>query len=98
MALEKKIVKEKLVNKFEFVPVMGSGHERIALFYGGMKIATTGFSRGTGKNLEDDLLKVMAKEIFVMRLGFFKEMINCSKSKTDYINLLIESGHIKPTS
>ena len=71
MSLDKQRVRDTLLGKFGFQNVEGSKHGRIAFFYNGKKIATIGFSRGSKKDLYDDLLGVMAKEIFVFNLGFF---------------------------
>jgi hypothetical protein len=95
MPLEKRQVKDQLLNKFGFEPVEGSQYDRIAFFYNGMKIVSTHFSRGAGKDLVDDLLTIMAKEILVYKLGFFKGMIICTKSKDDYINLLKQANYIQ---
>ena len=95
MPLAKQKVKDQLLEKFGFQEVEGTRHERVAFFYNGKKIATTGFSRGSNKDLYDDLLGIMAKEIFVFNLGFFKGMIVCTKSRLDYLGKLNDGGYIK---
>lgn len=99
MPLKKGEIESKLLSKFGFQWVESSGrgsHERLAFYHEGRKIATTGFSRGFRKNedLDDSLCKVMAREVRVQTLNFFKGMINCPNSLDDYRNRLREQGYI----
>ncbi|MBE3116480.1 hypothetical protein IMZ68_04680 [Candidatus Bathyarchaeota archaeon] len=95
MPLDKQLVRDTLLSKFKFEEVEGTKHGRIAFFYNNKKIATTGFSRGSRKDLDDSLLGIMAKEILVLKLGFFKGMITCSNSRLDYLKVLNDGGFIK---
>lgn len=95
MPLDKQKVKNTLLEKFEFQEVEGTKHERIAFFHNGKKVATTGFSRGTGRDLGESLLKIIANEILVSNLGFFKEMIICTKSRQEYLRKLNDGGFIE---
>lgn len=67
---------------------------RLPFFMGGRKIATTRFSRGSGKDIGDALLGRMAQEVRVRNLGFFKGMIDCPKSLDDYVDSLRDTGYI----
>lgn len=95
MPLEKKLVREKLLEKFNFEIIPGTKHERLGFYFNGKMIANTGFSRNTEKVISDDLLKYIAEEVGVFTLGFFKKMINCTKNKEEYINELKSTGLIK---
>jgi len=95
MPLERKLVREKLLEKFNFELIPGSKHERLAFYFNGIMVANTAFSRNTGKDMSDDLLKCMADEVGVFKLGFFKNMIICKKNKEEYINELKSNGSIR---
>lgn len=93
--MKKRVVKQTLQAKFHYVEVPEAKHDRIAFFYNGKKVATTGFSRGAGPDIGDpSLLAVMAKEMRVNQLSFFKRMIECTRSYDDYIEKLREGGYI----
>jgi len=94
MPISKARVRRQLLQKFGFEEVRGSRHEAIAFFYDGQKVATTRFSRGSRREIDDDLLKVMAREVRVSNLSFFKGMIDCPKSLDDYIEKLKQGGYI----
>jgi len=99
MPLKKEDVESKLRDKFHFCKIETTGrnpHNRWAFFYDGKKIATTGFSRGARGNddLDDSLLKIMAKEVRVQTLQNFKGMITCSVSPDGYVKILKEQGFI----
>jgi len=83
-----------LISKFGFMEVSGSRHEAVAFYYAGRKIATTRFSRGSRTEISDALLSVMAKEIRVQTLAFIKKMLDCTKSKQEFIDRLRELGFI----
>lgn len=89
-----------LENKFGFSKVRNSGrnkHDRYAFYHDGKKIATTGFSRGARKNSNIDpaLLTMMAREIRVQTLGFFRGMIDCPISLEEYLERLRNQGFIR---
>lgn len=94
MPYSKRRVKRELIRKFGFEEVEGSKHEAIAFYYCGEKVATTRFSRGSVRDIDNNILNFMAKEVRVYRLGFFKDMIDCPKSLEDYINRLKELHYI----
>ena len=94
MPFPKREVKSQLLLKFEFVEVEGSNHEAVAFYYEGKKIATTRFSRGSNQDIGDKLLKVMARQVRVETLNFFKKMIECTNSLEDYTERLRELSYI----
>jgi len=90
VSIKKQSLRNELKRKFDFQEVPGSKHEAIAFFYGGKKIATTRFSRGSGKDLDNDILKLIAREVRVDKLSNLKEMIDCTKSQEDFLDILRE--------
>ena len=94
MSMRKREIRRTLLRKFSFQEVPGSRHEAVAFYFGNEKIATTRFSRGSGSDIGDDLLAVMAKEVRVCQLRFFREMIDCTRSYDDYVGRLREGGYI----
>lgn len=95
MALDRADIEEKLLNKFGFETVPGSNHDAVAFFYENKKIATVRFSRGKkGSNIPDGILTMMSRQAQVNQLGYFKKMIQCTRSKDDYISLLKDRGFI----
>ena len=94
MPLAKRKVKRQLLVELRFQEVQGSKHEAVAFFHGGHKVATTRFSRGSGRELDDTLLKVMAREVRVFNLSFFKDMIDCPRTLDDYVKKLGEAGYL----
>lgn len=92
MTFSKRDIQKRLTQKFKFEPVEGSRHEAFALFQNGKKVATTRFSRGANEPLGDNLLKLMARELGVHRVSFFREMLICTKSQEDYLALLKKNG------
>jgi hypothetical protein len=82
-----------LTNKFKFELIGGTKHERVALFIEDKQVATTGFSRGSKKDISDSLLGQMAREIFVTP-GFLKKMNDCTKDYDDYVAYLEEIGKL----
>jgi hypothetical protein len=93
--MKKRKIKRELMRKFRFEEVSRKRHQAVAFFYGGKKVATMGFSRSSGTNIDDPaLLGQMAREVRVGQLRFFKEMIDCTKSYEDYIDRLRQGGCI----
>ena len=100
MPLKTSEVIDKLVNKFGFkwVKVSGrSNHERLAYYFDGKKVATTGFSRSFRPNtdIDDSLITPFMREVRVQTAKQFKGMINCTVSSDDYIEILRSQGYIK---
>jgi hypothetical protein len=93
--MKKRVMKQTLQGKFHYVEEQETKHDRIAFYYNGKKVATTGFSRGAGPDVDDpSLLAVMAKEVRVNQLSFLRQMIECTRSYDDYIKRLREGGYI----
>lgn len=93
--MKKRLIQQTLQSKFLYVEEPGTKHDRIAFYYEGKKVATTGFSRGAGPDISDpSLLAVMAKEVRVNQLSFLKQMIECTRSYDDYIKRLREGRYI----
>jgi hypothetical protein len=88
--LPQRDVKDALLNKFGFQEVQGRNHDGMAFYYEGKRVATTWFSRASGRVIQDDILQQMARQIGVSTLSFFKGMITCSKSLDDYVQHLRE--------
>ena len=90
-------MKALLMTKFGFAEVPGSKHDAVAFFYEGTKVATTRFSRGSGVEIDDNLLSVIAKyEVRAGTLGFLKGMLQCSNGPEDYLAQLRLQGFLKP--
>ncbi|HNS45184.1 MAG TPA: hypothetical protein PKH37_08160 [Alphaproteobacteria bacterium] len=93
MPIKKHDLRQCLLQKFRFEEVPGSKHEAVSLFVDDKKVATTRFSRA-GKDISDQLLRLIAREIWV-QLGYLKEMYDCTKSRDDYLQHLQNSEHIQ---
>lgn len=93
MAVRRKDLEEKLVHKFGFEAVEGKKHDAFSLFVNGQKVASTRFSRGHDE-INDAIQTLMARQIGVQQLGFFKQMYLCTKSRDDYLDLLRKAGKI----
>jgi len=85
MPLTNKQVRQLLLQKFKFQAVEGTKHDAVAFSYGGKKVATTRFSRRSGQEIGDTLLKLIAQQVQVDSLKFCKDMINCTNSYEDYL-------------
>ncbi len=94
MPYKAKDIRRLLLDKFQFEPVEESRHDAIAFFHMGKKIATTRFSRGSRAEVDDSLLKMIARQTRVENLRFFKEMLDCTRSRDDYLSKLEEDGFI----
>lgn len=100
MPLKAGMIVDKLKNKFGFEWVVVNGrnpHERLAFYFEGKKIATTGFSRSFRPNtdIDDTLITPFMREVRVQTAKQFKGMINCTVSLENYISILREQGYIK---
>ncbi|MHA1280331.1 MAG: type II toxin-antitoxin system HicA family toxin [Candidatus Helarchaeota archaeon] len=92
MVFKTRDVRGKLLNKFHFVEV-DNKHKKYALYHNGKKVVLTSISHG-GSEIYDGILKQMAKQVGVYQLGYFKEMILCTKSQSDYLTELRRNGFI----
>lgn len=92
--LTKKEIRTQLKEKFFFEDVKGSKHGAVSLFHNGKKVATTRFSRGGSDDVPDSILGRMAKEIRIVKTKFFKEMIECTKSREAYMEELEKGGFL----
>jgi len=86
MVLKTRDVRKQLLNKFHFIEC-NTDHKKYELFIDGEKIVQTKISHG-GKDIHDNILGKMAKQVGVVRLSYFKEMILCTKSEKEYIQEL----------
>jgi hypothetical protein len=94
MPRKKRDVKRKLISKFHFEERPGSKHECLSLVIDGKKYATTRFSRGHSE-ITDGVLTEISKQLFVYNLGFLKEMLDCTKSRSDYLNRWNQNKHLR---
>jgi hypothetical protein len=85
-------VKDALLKKFGFQEIQRkrSKHDGLTFYHEGRRVATTWFSRASGRTIQDEILKQMAEQVGVYTLNFFKGMITCSKSLDDYVQRLRE--------
>jgi hypothetical protein len=90
----KRQIRRILQQKFEFIDVEGSKHEALAFHYEGIKIATIRFSIGANRDIDNNILNAMSREVRVNKLKFFKDMIDCPKNQNDYISRLKELNFI----
>jgi hypothetical protein len=91
--LKKRDIHTKLISKFEFTRSEGS-HEKFSLYVDGCKILTTHTSR-SHNDIDDSLLKLMAREMGVLRLQIIKDMFDCTVSRQDYLRILRENGYFE---
>ena len=69
-----------------------SHHHYFEFWHDGKIIATT-YTSHNNEDIDDYLIKAMSKQC-LMDKPFFIEFIKCTKSKDDYIELLISKGEI----
>ena len=93
MPIPKEDLRRCLIRKFGFEETEGSKHEAVALYIDGYKVATTRFSRSHGQ-ISDPILTQIAQQIWV-QLGYLKKMVECTKSKDDYLAHLRNTDHLK---
>jgi hypothetical protein len=84
----------QLLRKFFFQPAHGTNHDAYALIIDGRRIATIRFSRGRRRNLDDRMLRIMARELRAPDLAYFKGMLDCTISNGNYLAHLRESGYL----
>lgn len=79
-------VQERLVNKFGFVKARTheTGHDWYLLEHDGLPPIRTKLSHGRPE-ISGDLEKRMSKQLRV-RTGFFRQMIECTKSCAEYLS------------
>jgi hypothetical protein len=93
--MEKSELRSCLIKKFGFSEVQGSKHEAVSLYLEGKKVATTRFSRSAKKkDLDDQILKLIAREIWV-QTNYLKKMVGCKISKDEYLLFLQNNGFTK---
>jgi hypothetical protein len=85
MPLSARDVESKLLNKFNFSPAQNrnTDHKWYELQIEGIPVISTKLSHGI-RELSDDLLAMIARQLHV-RKKFLVEMVNCTKSSSDYI-------------
>jgi hypothetical protein len=78
-----------LCNKFRFEPKRKTGHVHYELRVAGLPPIRTHVSHHHGKHADvgPQLLAAIAAELHV-RAGFLKEMLTCTKSREDYLQVL----------
>jgi hypothetical protein len=93
MSIRKTELQKILTQKFGFTEVPGSRHEALALFVDGYKVATVRFSR-SHKEISDPIFRLLARECWVQS-GYLREMVQCSKSHSDYLDYLQKNGYLQ---
>ena len=86
MPLKTRDLESKLVQKFGFSRAKSHSddHRWYQLDIAGCPTIATMISHGKGEELRDKLEGKIARQLWV-RVSFFREMINCTKSAEDYI-------------
>lgn len=67
-------------------------HHYFEFWHDGKVIATT-YTSHNNEDIDDHLIKAMSRQC-LMDKPFFVEFIKCTKSKEDYVKLLISKGEI----
>jgi hypothetical protein len=97
MPLPRDTTEQQLVQKVQMTPRnrKGDDHRFYDLVINGQRVARTKVSRGSGyKTLGDDLVSKMARQLYVPT-PFFRELINCTKSRDEYLGILRDQGRIE---
>lgn len=92
MALSRSDTERQLTRKLQMTRRVGKGqdHRYYDLYIDGRRIAFTKVSTGTGhRTLGPNLVSAMAKQLHVPT-PFFEDIINCTKSRNDYLEKLRE--------
>lgn len=88
-AVEKQLSKKLRMNRWREGK---TDHRYYVLTIDGKQVALTKVSTATNhKDLGDDLVKQMARQLYVST-PFFREVISCTKSRDDYLQCLSEQG------
>ena len=91
MTLKKRDIHSKLVSKFKFTRLETS-HEKFSLYIDGHKILSTHTSR-SHEDIDNTLLLLMAKEMGVDKLNTIKQMFECTISREDYLQILLDKHY-----
>lgn len=91
-SLPRERIEQALQHKFEMELMPGGDHRRYRLIVSGKKVVGTQVSTGTSaRTIPSNLVSAMARQLSV-QTSFFVEMVNCSKSKDQYLVSLGEAG------
>lgn len=86
---------ERILSKKGFTKEKGRDHNYYFLYINGKKTRiNTKTSRGSHKDISDGLLGKIRREI-KLPAKEFEAYLNCTFSKDDYLNFLIQKGEIE---
>lgn len=91
MAVLKATATKKSLKKKGFIQD-DSHHHYFEFWHDGKVIATT-YTSHNNEDIDDYLIKAMSRQC-LMDKPFFVEFVKCTKSREDYISLLISKGEI----
>lgn len=97
MALARNGVEQQLSQKLLMELRQGkrADHRYYVLMIDGVKVAQTHVSTGTSyKTLGNDLVSSMARQLY-LTAPFFRDIVNCKKSRDDYLQCLKEQERLK---
>lgn len=90
--LSKKDINERLLKK-GFCKIDTDHHCYYYVYNGRKTNISTKFSMGSGKDIGDSLISIMAKQVRLNKADFMK-LIQCTLSKEEYRDLMIKNGNI----